>query len=236
MKFLRYSTTCLITVCFIIIAIYTSNSQSTTSSSSPIIFNATIPKSVINNPDSRLLIPMDSIDEFTPEIYLYYKMNKNKCIGNFIPPSLIEIDRNYTRGSLIVSSLIVDDLELMIRDAYADGVELKVVSGYRSYFDQKMLFESYVANELKSHPSISRSDAERLANVYSAYPGCSEHQLGTAVDILSMESGYTFNVDNSMKFIQWINNNSTKYNFYMSYPEGNPEYKYEPWHLRWIPR
>jgi hypothetical protein len=173
--------------------------------------------------------------DFIPAQYVAYRITKTNCIGGFVPPNITQISKNNTRGTITASSLILTDLYRMLNDAASVGIDLKVVSGYRSYNDQAFLFNSYVTNEMRLNPGITRAQAESRANYYSARPGCSEHQLGTAVDILSSESNYTFNVSDSMRFVQWILSNSEKYNFRISYPQGNTEYKYEPWHLRWYP-
>ncbi len=172
---------------------------------------------------------------FTSANYLTFAITKSSCIGTFEPSNILLFNKNYSRGNIQLSGLIVNDLTNMITDAANSGIDLKVVSGYRSYSDQSYIFEKYVQNELTANPRLSRAQAEARANSYSAYPGCSEHQLGVAVDLLSNESNYTFAVNENMKFVKWIESNSPKYHFSISYPKANPEYKYEPWHLRWKP-
>lgn len=65
----------------------------------------------------------------------------------------------------------------MKADARKQGINLEIVGqpgayGYRSYATQQYLYNSYVA-----------SYGQAYANLISARPGTSEHQLGLAMDI-----------------------------------------------------
>lgn len=158
-----------------------------------------------------------------------FVVNKKVSLGTFIPKDLVSFEGH------LVSQRIIKDLRRLLRDAKAAGLTLKVVSAYRSYDRQVTLFESWIQKELAKNRALTRSQAEELANTYSARPGHSEHQLGTTVDILSSENGYKFTQDKKYKFIGWLKKHAHTYNFKVSYPEGHPEYSYEPWHLRWYP-
>jgi zinc D-Ala-D-Ala carboxypeptidase len=162
-----------------------------------------------------------------PSLYI---VNKKVSLGRYQPEDLVNFQ------NIKVSARITTDLTNMIAAAYADGIELRAVSGYRSYEDQIKTFNDWVAEELKTNPSLTREQAEVRANYYSAKPGHSEHQLGTVVDVLSSETNYQFDSNRALKYVQWIEKNAYKYNFKISFVQGNPEYKYEPWHLRWYPK
>lgn len=109
--------------------------------------------------------------------------------------------------------------------AEADGVTMHILSAYRSYDYQKSLFESYAERH-----------GEEEANRFSARPGQSEHQLGTAVDF-----GGT-SVDFRSAFAdtpqgRWLAENAFRFGFVMSYPENTEHitgYIFEPWHYRFI--
>ncbi len=165
--------------------------------------------------------------------YIYFPVSKTNSLNNFIPDDLIVLNTKYSTRKVQVSRLIENDLLKLIESARKDGIELKVVSGYRSYFDQESTFNSYVQNELKSAPGITLEEAIKRTSKYSAKPGHSEHQLGTTVDLLSNETNYQFSSDTNNIFAKWLEINAIKFNFRISYPYGNPEYIYEPWHLRW---
>lgn len=156
-------------------------------------------------------------------------VNKTTSLGDYKPHDLVQFK------GIWVAKRIVKDLQRLLDAANEEGLTLKVVSGYRSYEMQINTFDRWTENELKKDPQLTREQAQTRANRYSARPGHSEHQLGTTVDILSAENGYKFSKDKKLKFVEWIEKNARKYNFKISYPEGHPEYDYEPWHVRWFP-
>ena len=108
-----------------------------------------------------------------------------------------------------------------------DGFDMYIGSGYRSYWDQKIIYNNYVS-----------WDGQANADTYSARPGHSEHQSGLAADIC--ESGtapcITSAFDNT-EAAKWIDNNCYKYGLIIRYPKGKTSitgYIYESWHLRYV--
>jgi D-alanyl-D-alanine carboxypeptidase len=86
----------------------------------------------------------------------------------------------------------------------------------------------------------------RQVNTRSAFPGTSEHQLGTAMDIVTYIPGLGYKLETEMDqtpAYAWLQANAYKFGFVLSYPKGpdgpkavNPRtgYIYEPWHWRYI--
>lgn len=108
-----------------------------------------------------------------------------------------------------------------------DGFDMYIGSGYRSYWDQKIIYNNYVSR-----------DGQVNADTYSARPGHSEHQSGLAADIC--ESGtspcITSAFDNT-EAAKWIDKNCYKYGLIIRYPKGKTGitgYIYESWHLRYV--
>jgi zinc D-Ala-D-Ala carboxypeptidase len=159
----------------------------------------------------------------------YKQVSKTISLSTYAPDDIVTFE------GVPVSKRIVEDLKKLLAAAHRGGLELKVVSGYRSYQRQEQVFNGWDEKELKKHPDWTREQAEQEANSYSARPGHSEHQLGTTVDVLSAENNYQFSSDPKLKYIAWLENNCQKYNFKISYPKTQKEYVYEPWHVRWYP-
>lgn len=157
-------------------------------------------------------------------------VSKKISLGSYKPSDLVSCN------GVMVSKRIVKDLKELLRAAQKDGLRLRVISGYRSYGRQDVLFKSYVKKELSKDRSLTQAQAEERVNSYSARPGHSEHQLGTAVDILSDENGYQFSSDPTLRYAVWLEKNARRYNFNISYPQDSKEYCYEPWHVRWYPK
>ncbi len=73
------------------------------------------------------------------------------------------------------------------------------------------------------------------ADVSSAKPGHSEHQLGLAVDVSN--NGRLEESFGNTEVGMFINDNAHNYGFIISYPKGKTDltgYIYEPWHLRYV--
>ena len=111
--------------------------------------------------------------------------------------------------------------------AKASGFNLYIGSGYRSYWDQKIIYNNYVS-----------WDGQANADTYSARPGHSEHQTGLAADICdrNVSACITSTFDNTEP-AKWINDNCYKYGLIVRYPKGKDNitgYIYESWHLRYV--
>ena len=115
----------------------------------------------------------------------------------------------------------------MNADAKSIGFNLYIGSGYRSYNDQKYIYNNYVA-----------ADGQTNADTYSARPGHSEHQTGLAFDVCDKNVGacITSGFDNTDQ-AKWISENCYKYGLIVRYPQGKTTetgYMYESWHLRYV--
>lgn len=109
----------------------------------------------------------------------------------------------------------------MKADAASVGLNIYVVSGFRSYSTQDSLYNRYVAR-----------DGKAAADTYSARPGHSEHQTGLAFDLNDVSD----NFENTEE-AKWLNNNAYKYGFILRYPKGKTNetgYIYESWHFRYV--
>jgi len=144
---------------------------------------------------------------------------------HYIPSSLTEIDSKYVLSykDQWVHKQIGRFLENMIEDAKDDKIDLRVVSGYRTFDEQQNLKGNYVVTY-----------GEGTANQFSAEQGYSEHQLGTTVDFTTPELGQDFSGFAQTKAYEWLKKNAYKYGFILSYPENNSYYQFEPWHWRFV--
>ena len=111
-------------------------------------------------------------------------------------------------------------LHMLQADAKAVGIDIPVISAYRSYETQRALFDSYYAK-----------DGDK-ADTYSARPGHSEHQTGLAFDVGAIDDNYGDTIGG-----KWLYNNCANYGFIIRYLTGKEDitgYKYEPWHIRYV--
>ncbi|WP_249435810.1 M15 family metallopeptidase [Paenibacillus sp. Marseille-Q4541] len=118
-------------------------------------------------------------------------------------------------------------LEQLFAAAENDGIELRAVSGYRSYQRQVSVYNS----------SVERNGEEYAARV-SAKPGYSEHQTGLSIDVSSPSVGNVIEeVFGDSEEGKWLKEHAPEYGFVIRYPEGREEttgYVYEPWHIRYV--
>ena len=109
----------------------------------------------------------------------------------------------------------------MQADAAAEGLNIYISSGFRSYDYQAGLYQRYVDKD-------GKAEADR----YSARAGHSEHQTGLAFDLNSIEESFA-----NTKEGKWVNQNCHKYGFIIRYPSDKEDitgYKWEPWHIRYL--
>jgi D-alanyl-D-alanine carboxypeptidase len=151
----------------------------------------------------------------------------------YVPPDLVRFGGHMVRG------LIVPDLTAMVDAAAAEGVDIAVISGYRSPTEQTMAFETAVWQAIgRSNYTLDRSEAEARATRFVAPPGRSQHQLGTTIDFSTNEIGYGIHEAFAETGAgRWLAANAWQFGFVLPYPQQGEQrsgYAYEPWHYRWI--
>jgi LAS superfamily LD-carboxypeptidase LdcB len=149
------------------------------------------------------------------------EVSNTKCLPSDYAPSdlrTVGVSSNPNSNRLRIDAARA--LESMFEDAKQKGVTLYLRSAYRSYDQQQVSYGAY---------------GDELA----AKPGCSEHQLGLAVDILG-GANCDFDDNPTQGFSScnrgayaYLQQNASKYGFTLSYPIGNSQYRYEPWHYRY---
>jgi len=157
------------------------------------------------------------------------------------PPLDALVDRGhglpawYAPGPNAQAVRALDELQAA---AWEDQIRLAVYSGYRSYAYQAKVIER-----------AGRAGSAQPA-AYLASPGHSEHQLGTAFDVVWPGLRVEMLDDRNLMLFAWLEQNAHRYGFVLSYPlkhtdtwpfsnrwlPGVTEYIYEPWHLRFVGR
>ena len=109
----------------------------------------------------------------------------------------------------------------MRAQARTDGVELLLVSGFRSLEFQAVLIRSKLQRGMKIDEIIR----------VNAPPGYSEHHTGRAVDIGSANCPPLEDAFDRTEAFAWLGKNARRFGFSMSYPKANLHgFAYEPWH------
>jgi D-alanyl-D-alanine carboxypeptidase len=147
--------------------------------------------------------------------YFFYIVDKT----HYLPKDYIPLDLEGQNVKVRKDTL--EAFNKMQAAAKKDNINIWILSGFRSYDRQKFLFDRSVKTKGIEH-----------ANKYLAYPGSSQHQLGTAVDINSVENSFV-----DTKEYAWLKKNAEKFGFSLSFPEKQElktGFAFEPWHYRYI--
>jgi zinc D-Ala-D-Ala carboxypeptidase len=146
----------------------------------------------------------------------------------FVPPDLVEVTQAGFQTRDQVRAIVIPDLAALRTAAEANGTPIAIVSAYRSFSYQQSLFDESVAD-------VGAAESE----LHTARAGHSEHQLGTAIDVLDPGVGELTTAFAATPAGQWLAANSHEFGFVVSYPEGARDrscFEFEPWHLRYVGR
>ena len=154
------------------------------------------------------------------------------------------------------NSRIVSDTILLEKETYSafikmkdaaekDGIVIKLVSGFRDFYRQQMIWNNKY-KKFTNEFSLDGPTAIKEIIRFSTIPGTSRHHWGTEIDIIDKnfenekdlliskkyEEGGIFN---SLK--KWMDKNSKRFGFYIVYDDDSnrPGFEYEPWHYTYKP-
>ena len=179
---------------------------------------------VEETPDPKTLLP-----DIRTDPWKFKLVNNNIVLANNFVPELAEIERQY------FDVRAVDALAEFLEATRAAGFSVHIQTAYRPYSTQAYMFFGR-ASQIES-AEISKVESEQIARQYVAYPGTSEHQLGTAVDLV--ETSNTTLDSAALKdtaLLVWLRENCAEYGFVLRYPEHKKEITgwFEPWHFRYV--
>lgn len=124
-------------------------------------------------------------------------------------------------------TVLVPELQSLVKAAAVEGITLTLGSGYRSPELQQYFFDNYAAR-----------DGKEAANKYSALPGQSEHQTGLALDFASGDMAcYLEQCFADTPAGKWLATHAYEYGFILRYTkdaEATTGYQFEPWHYRYV--
>jgi zinc D-Ala-D-Ala carboxypeptidase len=144
-----------------------------------------------------------------------------------------EISLKQLKNGQSVDERCYPDLQEMMDDCRADGLNPYITSSYRSWDKQVKLFNNKLSRVTAQGSNDPMTDAAKVV----AIPGTSEHQLGLALDIVDKNHPALDSSQEDTAVQKWLIENSWKYGFILRYPEGKSEITgiiYEPWHYRYV--
>ena len=129
-----------------------------------------------------------------------------------------KLPSNYGNGLTKETKKAFNDMDA---EATSLGLNLYISSGFRSYYDQKYIYNNYVSR-----------DGKMKADTYSARAGHSEHQTGLAFDLNTINDSFTYTNEG-----KWVHDNCYRFGLIIRYPKGKDDitgYMHESWHLRYV--
>ena len=129
----------------------------------------------------------------------------------------------------------IDQLNAMLSAMRAQGLSPVVCSAYRTVEYQRTLFNNQVERQMTK--GLSREQAEIEARKSVAYPGTSEHNLGLAADIVSINYQLLNDAQADTPEMKWLFEHCHEYGFILRYPKDKTDITgiiYEPWHFRYV--
>ena len=162
-------------------------------------------------------------------------------------PKKVDIEK-LTRLSPNPKNLLEKEVQiafnLMKEDAAKNGIQISVVSGYRSFKRQTQIWN----RKYKKYESQGLEPDAIFDKIveYSTVPGTSRHHWGTDIDIIDTNANYNGDVLVPSKFHgtgpfcklkDWMEKNASAHGFELVYTMNDRRtgFKYEPWHYSYVP-
>ncbi len=196
-------------------------------------------------PPAAATAPEAPVQPSTSHVALKY------LIGDIDPasdPMFARIPEKYLGGSRVWGHRdAVDAFVRMAENAAANGYKLKIVSAFRSFSDQKKIWEDKWSGKTlvggkKLNVSVPDPKARALKILeFSSMPGTSRHHWGTDFDINALDNNYFNNTREGKRVYDWLVQHATTYGFCQVYTKKGEEsgrttgYEEEKWHWSYRP-
>lgn len=154
------------------------------------------------------------------------------------------VKKSYTRKeALYLHRRVYSAFRKMHRAALKDKIHLEIISGARSFEDQKRIWQKKwrrLKDDKKQGRSQEQRDFLRAKKIlkYSAMPGSSRHHWGTDVDLNALKNNY-FQKGEGRRLYLWLQGNAKRFGFCQVYTEKSKKdfhgYAKELWHWSYMP-
>lgn len=161
----------------------------------------------------------DTTDRYLTLVNKFHTLPENYDAG-----TIKTFSATYAFGTVSAEETCYNAFIAMANAARNEGITLVLTSGYRTYEEQKKIYDDTVAQK-----------GEQYALDYAAKPGTSEHETGLALDIFTY--GGVMETFHTTATYAWLHANAYKYGFIERYEEGKKYltgYDPESWHYRYV--
>ncbi len=171
-----------------------------------------------------------------------------ELMGKIVPASdssFVPVPKNMiTKDQIFLRREAYSAFQKMDSAAKAEGVILRIVSGTRTFGEQKGIWEAkwngdklVEGKNLKSEIPDPPGRAKKILQ-YSSMPGTSRHHWGTDIDLNNLNNSW-FESGQGKILYDWLRDNAIRFGFcqvYSAKDRSRPEgYEEEKWHWSYLP-
>ena len=145
----------------------------------------------------------------------------------------IKVNTEHASKTIYLNTEVYDAFCKMYNQAKADGIDLKIISGTRNFYEQKAIWD----RKWQKYKNLEPLTRAKKILEYSSMPSTSRHHWGTDVDLNSLRNSY-FETGQGKKEFEWLGNNANEYGFHQVYTTketGRTGYNLEKWHWSYLP-
>ena len=163
-------------------------------------------------------------------------IDKNLVLGKFSyrkHPDFVKVNSKYASKTVYLQTLVYVAFIRMFSEAQKQGITLQILSGTRSFYQQKAIWE----RKWQKYASMNPQERTKKILRFSAMPATSRHHWGTDVDLNSLTNSY-FEKGEGKKVYDWLVLHGPTYGFYQVYTAkagGRTGYSEEKWHWSYLP-
>lgn len=164
------------------------------------------------------------------------KLNKDFVLGRFNykkHPNFTQVTSIHSNKPIYLDKDVYKAFIKMYNQAKKEHVSLKIISGTRSFGEQKVIWE----RKWKQYNYLEPEARAKKILEYSSMPSSSRHHWGTDIDLNSLNNTY-FEKGTGKAVYNWLVNNAHKFGFYQVYSNktnGRTGYNLERWHWSYLP-
>jgi LAS superfamily LD-carboxypeptidase LdcB len=167
------------------------------------------------------------------------EISKTILIGKFSPSEtkgFVSVPSEYCSKPMHIQEEVLNAYLKMRTAALAEGVNLQIISGTRTFYDQKAIWErKWETNFAETKDSLATANKILL---FSSMPGTSRHHWGTDIDLNSLEDIY-FQSGEGLKIYNWLKAHAGEFGFCQTYSDkvetNRTGYSMEKWHWSYMP-
>ncbi len=146
--------------------------------------------------------------------------------SDYQPEDIVTVPTKFAYSNVKLKNSILENIENLVDDAANEGYTFVVSMGYRTYKEQKNLYNSYAK-------SYGKSEADE----YVARPGHSEYETGLSFDLEPYKyKKKVKNIKDSDEY-KWLRENAYKYGFIFRFEADKKnltKFSEDPWRLRYV--